>query len=62
MYCPKCGKEIDDNANFCPFCGEEVSKKEVGIRQFMTLGLFGKLNSDLLSSFHGGKQKNEQVY
>ena len=26
------------------------------IRQFRTLGLFGKLNSDLLSSFHGGKQ------
>lgn len=29
MYCPKCGKEIDDNDNFCPFCGGEVSKKEV---------------------------------
>ena len=28
MYCPKCGKEIDDNAHFCSFCGEEVSKKE----------------------------------
>ena len=36
--------------------------KEISIRQFRTLGLFWKLNSDLLSSFHGGKQKNEQVY
>ena len=21
MYCKKCGKELDDEANFCPYCG-----------------------------------------
>lgn len=25
MYCKKCGKEIEDKAQFCPFCGESIS-------------------------------------
>lgn len=31
MYCPNCGKEIDDNAKFCSYCGanlEEDNKKQ----------------------------------
>lgn len=25
MFCPYCGKEINDNANFCPYCGKELT-------------------------------------
>ena len=25
MICPKCGAEIDENANFCPGCGSPVN-------------------------------------
>lgn len=25
MYCRKCGKQVDDNANFCPYCGENLT-------------------------------------
>jgi hypothetical protein len=28
MYCPKCGKEIPDDASFCPQCGASVKKAE----------------------------------
>ena len=28
MYCPKCGKEIDENATFCPDCGARVKTLE----------------------------------
>lgn len=26
MYCGKCGKEINDNANFCKSCGAKTNK------------------------------------
>ena len=26
MFCPKCGKEIPDDAKFCKFCGNEIKK------------------------------------
>lgn len=26
MFCPNCGKEIDDNANFCISCGKAISQ------------------------------------
>ena len=26
MFCPKCGKQIEDESKFCPFCGAEVLK------------------------------------
>ena len=29
MFCPKCGKEIDDNAKFCGFCGNKISIEEI---------------------------------
>lgn len=25
MYCPKCGKKIDNNSNFCPKCGFDIT-------------------------------------
>lgn len=25
MFCPKCGKQVDDGAKFCPACGEPLS-------------------------------------
>ncbi len=25
MFCPKCGKEVPENARFCPNCGAEVN-------------------------------------
>ena len=28
MYCPNCGKEIDDNSNFCTYCGHQFNKQE----------------------------------
>lgn len=24
MYCPKCGKQVDDNAAFCPYCRAQL--------------------------------------
>ena len=24
MYCPNCGKEIDDTSNFCLYCGKKI--------------------------------------
>jgi uncharacterized protein YbjQ (UPF0145 family) len=24
MYCPKCGKQVDDNAVYCPFCRAQL--------------------------------------
>ncbi len=28
MYCPKCGKEVIEGANFCEYCGNELVKEE----------------------------------
>lgn len=28
MFCPQCGKEVDDNANVCPFCGAQLKKSQ----------------------------------
>jgi hypothetical protein len=27
-YCPKCGKEVKDDAVFCPYCGETMKPQE----------------------------------
>lgn len=27
MFCPKCGEEISENANFCPNCGNEIKSQ-----------------------------------
>ena len=27
-FCPKCGNELNDNANFCNKCGEALNLKE----------------------------------
>lgn len=26
MYCPKCGEELNNDANFCPNCGEKTAE------------------------------------
>lgn len=28
MFCPKCGKELDENSKFCKHCGEKNSEEE----------------------------------
>lgn len=28
MFCPNCGKEIDDNVKFCQFCGKDIKDQE----------------------------------
>ena len=35
MYCSKCGKEINDNANFCKHCGFKTNIKQ-GIEEDIT--------------------------
>ena len=27
MYCPKCGAQVDNNAQFCGFCGAQIRKR-----------------------------------
>jgi cation transport ATPase len=27
-YCPKCGKEVKDDAVFCPYCGESLKQQD----------------------------------
>jgi uncharacterized membrane protein YvbJ len=27
-YCPKCGKEVKDDAIFCPYCGQSLKSEE----------------------------------
>lgn len=48
MFCPKCGKEIPENATFCPFCGgnvkdnvaiDEQSKKAKGVSPFAMVAI-----------------------
>jgi hypothetical protein len=29
MFCPKCGKQIDDGSKFCPFCGADISNDNI---------------------------------
>ena len=28
MYCPYCGKQVEDTTSFCPYCGEHVAEDE----------------------------------
>jgi len=27
-YCPKCGKEVKEDADFCPYCGENLKRQD----------------------------------
>lgn len=27
MYCPKCGKEVEESEQTCPYCNEDLKKK-----------------------------------
>lgn len=31
MFCSKCGKEINDNANYCLYCGENFNPTQVDL-------------------------------
>jgi TM2 domain-containing membrane protein YozV len=49
MYCPKCGKEIPDDASFCPECGSPVKSQDTtplsdeipAQKSTLAAGLFG---------------------
>ncbi|MBR0484601.1 MAG: zinc ribbon domain-containing protein [Oscillospiraceae bacterium] len=28
LFCPKCGKYVNENQNFCPYCGTKILKPE----------------------------------
>ncbi len=30
MFCPRCGKQVDDNATFCPNCGTTIKAGQTG--------------------------------
>ncbi len=37
MFCRKCGRKIDDNANFCPYCREKTGVGDAKkLKQFNT--------------------------
>ena len=33
MFCDKCGKEYDDNAQFCPYCGDSSEQEKEAIEK-----------------------------
>ena len=43
MFCPKCGKENDNNAEFCSDCGENLKQKSVDTSQESSVGPIGIL-------------------
>ncbi len=60
--CPKCGKEMPEDANFCPWCGinEDNNKNEQNAEQadFRTFNIGGKtINLDP----YGGVDKNSDI-
>jgi len=34
MFCPNCGKQLKENANFCSDCGMKINSKEIPNRSF----------------------------
>ncbi|HKM10636.1 MAG TPA: zinc ribbon domain-containing protein [Bacilli bacterium] len=43
MYCPKCGKIIDDNSSFCPSCGVDTAHGEVVETKKETKSVFASI-------------------
>ncbi|HOZ02733.1 MAG TPA: zinc ribbon domain-containing protein [Bacilli bacterium] len=43
MYCPKCGKIIDDNSSFCPSCGVDTAHGEVVVAKKETKSIFASV-------------------
>jgi len=33
MYCPNCGKEIEEGSKFCKYCGAKVGKGEIDVKE-----------------------------
>lgn len=40
MYCPKCGKKVDDNAAFCSSCGAKIHSNKTGGTERNGIGNF----------------------
>ena len=40
MYCPKCGKKVDDNAAFCSSCGAKIPSNKTGGTEGNGIGNF----------------------
>ena len=60
MFCPKCGLELPEEANFCLKCGCEVSKyktptQSTGDSSDRTLGNMATIGADLAESLGDGK-------
>jgi cation transport ATPase len=43
MYCPKCGKIIDDNSSFCPSCGVDTAHGELVATKKETKSVFASI-------------------
>ena len=41
MFCPNCGKVIDDKAVICPYCGVATGKNQVSESSSNTLAIVG---------------------
>ena len=41
MFCPNCGKVIDDKAVICPYCGVATGKNQVSESSSNTLSIVG---------------------
>lgn len=53
MFCPKCGRELPNEAKFCDVCGEHIIKKNMDISTTIS-ELSGKLNLNKKKVMIGG--------
>jgi len=45
MFCPNCGKELNEGATFCPFCGTKIEERKaiVAAEKLTQKGFFASL-------------------
>ena len=62
MYCPNCGKKIENPAAFCPKCGTKMNKEGFDIPFETFLGFKGDKEPDIDLNFSGEYQANAHRY